>query len=157
MTHWTKEDAERFWAKVAIGYADECWWFRGAQDERGVGQFWLNDEVVRAPRFAWALANNKPFPEELIACHRCDHPSCCNPAHIWPDTHQANVDDMTSKNRHPHGITHGASKIDEDAVRAIRNEAKLGTKTNAQIGEPYGLSKWQVSNIIRGKHWGHVT
>jgi len=153
----TAEDAERFWEKVAVGYEDECWWWLGAQDERGVGQFWLSGQVVRAPRLAWSIYNNKPFPDELFACHRCDNACCCNPAHIWPDTHQANVDDMTGKLRHPHGETHGASKITEEQVREIRALSEQGQLSQGEIGQKYGLSKWQVSNIVRKLQWGHVT
>lgn len=152
----SREDAERFWEKVAVGYADECWFWTGAMDERGVGQFWLHGEVVRAPRLAWSLANGQPFPEDLVACHRCDNPPCVNPAHIWPDTHQANVDDMTGKQRHPHGETHGAAKVTAEMVRAIRAEAALGLLSQEAIGQKYGISKWQVSNIARRLQWEHI-
>lgn len=154
----SQEDAARFWEKVSIGYPDECWWWNGAMDERGVGQFWLQGRVIRAPQMAWSLANNQtvPFPDELKACHTCDNAPCCNPAHIWPDTHQANMDDMTSKNRHPHGETHGLSKITEQQVREIREQAAAGQLTQEQIGDQYGLSKWQISNIVRRLQWGHI-
>lgn len=153
----TAEDMQRFWSKIKIGYADECWWWTGAMDDRGVGQFWLQSQVVRAPRLAWSIANSRVFPEALLACHRCDNAPCCNPAHIWPDTHQANVDDMTSKGRHPHGVSHGASKITEQDVRDIRAEAATGLYSQETIGLKHGLSKWQVSNIVRKLQWGHVT
>lgn len=152
----TPDDIARFVEKVAVGYPDECWIWKGAMDDRGVGQFWLNGEVVRAPRLAWAIANGRAFPEDLVACHRCDNPPCVNPAHIWPDTHQANVNDMTMKNRHPHGESHGAAKVTEEMVRAIRAEATRGELSQAAIGAKYGISKWQVSNIIRRLQWGHV-
>ncbi len=150
-------DIARFWEFVSVGYPDECWWWNGAQDDRGVGQFWIQGKVVRASRMAWSIANGKPFPELLDACHTCDNACCCNPAHIWPDTHQANMDDMNAKQRHPHGETHGGSKISEQDVRDIRAACVDGTQTYEQIGAKYQLSKWQVSNIHRRLQWGHVT
>lgn len=152
----TPEDAARFWSWVSIGFSGECWWWNGAMDERGVGQFWIQNRVIRAPQLAWSLANGQPFPSELKACHHCDNPPCCNPAHIWPDTHQANMDDMHEKGRHPHGVTHGGAKITEQDVRDIRAACAAGIQTQEEIGAPYGLSKWQISNIARRLQWGHV-
>lgn len=93
--------AERFWTKVDRRGPDECWPWQGSTDGR-YGEFWADGRKTKAHRVAWELANGRPFPEGLHACHTCDNPPCVNPEHIFPATHQENLQDAERKGRLDH-------------------------------------------------------
>lgn len=57
-----------------------------------------NRRTVYAHRFAWEITNG-PIPVGLLACHHCDNPPCCNPAHLFLGTHADNNADMNAKGR----------------------------------------------------------
>lgn len=79
---------DRFWASVdATG---ECWLWTGTRSRKGYGQFSIgpraNCTQVRAHRFAWEMANERPAPPDLVVRHRCDTPACVNPEHLESGT-----------------------------------------------------------------------
>jgi hypothetical protein len=49
--------------------------------------------MLRATRVALALSTGE-WHEELEACHTCENPLCCNPAHLYWGDHQRNMGDM---------------------------------------------------------------
>jgi hypothetical protein len=91
----------RFWAKVDVRGADECWPWLAGRNEDGYGVFHVSPErhVVTASRFAWELANGKRAPADKKVCHSCDNPPCCNQAHLWLGTPLDNIRDRDAKNR----------------------------------------------------------
>lgn len=86
----------RFWARVEISTPDACWRFTGAKVE-GYGVISIGGRVRRANRVAWLLHHGRE-PEGLV-CHKCDDPSCCNPAHLWLGDDKANPIDCALKGR----------------------------------------------------------
>jgi len=91
------EDQSRFWSRVTIGMADECWPFDWVGAD-GYGKLWIKTATFRANRVAWALANREE-PAGIV-CHSCDNPACCNPAHLWVGDDKSNMDDCAYKRRH---------------------------------------------------------
>lgn len=91
--------ALRFWSKVDRRGPDECWPWQGWKTERGYGIFEFQKKRMRASRVAWELENKQEFPDGKFACHTCDNPPCCNPAHIWAGTHLENMRDCAAKGR----------------------------------------------------------
>jgi hypothetical protein len=99
---------ERFWAKVDRGDPDECWTWLAYRRPDGYGSLRMGTLGVdrrneRAHRLSWTLANG-PIPAGLLVLHRCDNPSCVNPAHLFLGTDQDNADDRQSKGR---GVRNG--------------------------------------------------
>lgn len=106
--------SDRFWAKVdQSGGDDACWPWVGAihrpspkaHGKGGYGKFGAgasreDRRTVYAHRLAWELANDREIPAGMLACHRCDNPPCCNPAHIFIGTPKENLQDMSRKGRH---------------------------------------------------------
>jgi hypothetical protein len=96
----SEEIKARFWAKVDIRGADECWPWLSVSRQGGRGVFTIDRNPHSAPRVAWSIANGVAIPENQHACHSCDNPPCVNPAHIWPGTQADNIQDCVAKGRH---------------------------------------------------------
>lgn len=92
-----RNDEADFWALVEKRGSDECWPFRGQLDKDGYGQFQLKTRR-RAHRLVWEFVNG-PIPAGMFACHHCDNPQCCNPAHLFVGTAADNAHDRDAKGR----------------------------------------------------------
>jgi len=53
------------------------------------------------------------------------------------------------------GEEHGQAKLNEDAVRAIR-EAYTHGATQRRLGDAYGVTPTLIGYIVRRKIWTHV-
>lgn len=97
--------AELFWSKVAKG--DGCWEWLGTKGIPGYGTFYHEGVQHSAHRLAYELAHGLR-PDSLRSdeyiCHRCDHPPCVNPAHLFKGDASANAIDMVAKGFHPSQI-----------------------------------------------------
>jgi len=131
---------ERFWEKVAISGPDDCWEWQGATGGNSVagvsyGSFHFEGQTSRANRVAYIL-HNGDIPDALHVRHRCDNPSCCNPAHLELGTHADNMRDMVIRGR--------ASVSDETRQRisiaqtgkplSVEHKAKLSIAAKARKG-----------------------
>src|ERR1035437_1114154 len=80
-----------------------CWIWMGSRRSPdpalAYGMFWLDGKIRPAAQVAWEIANGRPFPESMDACHTCDNPPCVNPAHVFPGTAQDNARDAYAKGR----------------------------------------------------------
>nr|WP_315462663.1 hypothetical protein [uncultured Sphingomonas sp.] len=96
---FSKAVVERFKSKIGNGAADECWMWQGYRTKFGHGQFWIEGRAVVASRIALAIKLGRPLTSAEAACHSCDNPGCCNPAHLWLGDVAANNRDMIAKGR----------------------------------------------------------
>lgn len=151
--------AERFWSYVdKSGGPDACWPWTGARIA-GYGVYGAGKRGrVRAARFACELVGKK-IPNDLLACHKCDNPPCCNPCHIFAGTSLDNNRDMVRKGRAAdfRGEKCGHAKLTEDDVRRIRAEYASGNIFQEELAERYGVSEGAISGILRRKNWKHVS
>lgn len=162
MVGLVNEIETRFWAKVDVRGPDECWpWL--ASTARGYGQFGLGDgTLTRAHRYAWSLANG-PVPEGLWVLHSCDNRPCCNAAHLFVGTRQANVDDMCSKRRHwahkgmsgNQGIRNGRAKLVDADVLRIRERFARG-ESQSRIALDFPVGRIKIGHIVRRESWTHL-
>lgn len=75
-----------------------CWLWLGTTSN-GYGRLSYGGH---APRYAHRLsfeAFNGPVPAGMDVCHKCDTPSCVNPAHLFVGTASDNAKDMVQKMR----------------------------------------------------------
>ena len=57
-----------------------CWIWIGSRSKEGYGQLRVNNKLVKAHRYAWAMLK-EPIPEGYELWGTCMEPSCVNPAH----------------------------------------------------------------------------
>lgn len=118
---------ERFWAKVDLSDADGCWPWTAGSDKDGYGKFRLTlatgiyiDE--RAHRYSLGIKIGRTLVPGEMALHRCDHPPCVNPDHLFLGDANANSQDMVAKGRHPsRRLTHCPKGHEYSESNVIRN------------------------------------
>ena len=79
---------ERFIPKIE--FTDSCWLWLGTKQDRGYGQFWINERYVMAHRFSYEYFV-EPIPGGLTIDHLCCVQSCVNFTHLEPVTHRENL------------------------------------------------------------------
>lgn len=79
------------------------------------------------------------IPEGMVIDHLCRQRDCCNPDHIEAVTVAVNT---------RRGDT---SRLTDDDVAAIRQ--LVGSMTQREIAEQFGIKQPTVSDILRGKSW----
>lgn len=97
------DDLARFWTKVDCSAgSDECWpWIGPRRGE--YGRFHLHGRTYTAHRWLLGELRGVPLSRERVgeedACHRCDNPPCCNPAHLYVGTRKQNIGDAVERSR----------------------------------------------------------
>lgn len=147
------DPVERFLAKVESGPG--CWEWTGAKKENGYGAFGLSKgRLVYAHRFAYEQFVGE-IPGGMYVCHRCDHPGCVRPDHLFVGTSADNHADMIAKGRSLAGERHHMAKLSEQSVKRIRRLWAQGWK-QTDLAALFGVHKGQVSSIVRGQSWRHL-
>ena len=96
----TQHFADRFWAKVQLGYDDDCWNWTACISHKGYGQFQVRkSRPGHAHRVAYCLSV-RDVPATTLICHNCDNRLCCNPNHLFEGTPLSNMQDMIKKGRY---------------------------------------------------------
>ena len=167
----SEADKKRFWSKVDVRGPDECWLWTACRNPKGYGMFRLGGkrgESYFAHRISRFITTGS-LSSELRVLHRCDHPPCCNPGHLWLGTQADNIRDMISKNRNnpprgdrhnsvtrpetvPRGEANGNSKLTEADIPAIRADPRV----QRLIAAEYDVPQPTISAIKRLKAWKHV-
>jgi hypothetical protein len=143
---------ERFWSKVDRSAGpDACWPWRQFRSPKGYGQFWADGKNVRSNRVALELSLGRPPGSRMEACHRCDNPPCCNPAHLFEGSRLDNTIDCKLKGRRVNvrGAAHGQAKLTPEQVAEIR----AATGLNREVAARFGVSPSTISLIRRGETW----
>src|SRR6185369_10756907 len=90
-TRFEKTHKERFFEKIEVRGANECWPWRGAKCAKGYGMFRMETKrLIRSHRYMHIITNG-PIPDKMLVCHKCDNTSCCNPDHLFLGTDSDNM------------------------------------------------------------------
>lgn len=143
--------ADYFWSRVAVGAPAHCWPWKLSLNGDGYGQTKVGDRYWTASRLAFELANG-PVPQHFLVCHRCDNPSCCNPAHLYAGTKGDNERDKFKRGRTHKGMANPGRKLTQDQVDNIRRLFAQG-ETNIAIGKMMGVHHSTISKIRTGASW----
>jgi hypothetical protein len=150
------DPVNRFWSKVAIHDAGECWEWQGPVSS-GYGNFSVGGK--RSPdyrqwlahRYSWVLSNG-PIPEGMNVCHKCDNRLCVNPSHLFLGTTADNVADKVGKDRQAQGESSGGSKLTAKQIAEIVDLYNAGA-LQREIGSLKGITQASVSSVLRRETW----
>lgn len=147
----------RFWSKVGItDDSDECWIWKGGINKKGYGGFnagrpySYNSRI--AHRYAYIFHYGK-LNTDLLVCHACDNPSCCNPYHLFSGTAYQNSSDMLTKGRSSKGERQGHTHLTSTDVGAIKALIQTGRLEQKEIAAIFQISQQSISKINTGNSW----
>jgi len=127
------------------GPKGDCWEWQGDRDAKGYGRISLDYKLLKSHRIS--LFGLEDYTNPLMACHHCDNPPCCNPAHLFAGSGLDNVQDKMAKGRH-----RGNHRLTQDQVKAIAADHR----TLKKIAAEYGVCPTTIGNIKQGITWKGV-
>lgn len=144
----TPRATRRFWAHVdTSGGLLACWPWTGNVNDSGYGRISLGGgRILYTHRAALELHLGRPIGPGLLACHACDNPSCCNPAHLFEGSVLDNNRDAVAKGRKPMGSSHVQAKLTSAQVARIR----AGKEPAAALAAALGVTKRTIYRVRRG-------
>jgi hypothetical protein len=125
-----------------------CWEWRGTVD-KDRPYYFVNKKKWIAYRLVYTLTKGELRNDEVVR-HTCDNGAspicCCNPRHLAKGSHQDNMDDMTSHQRHgmPHHVVKNIKKLLEEG------------RTHKVIAELYGCSRENITAINNKRSFKHL-
>lgn len=151
-------DLEHFEMKHVPDPNSGCFIWTGNVDLEGYGRLTRGPGVsIKAHRLAYQLFKG-PIPEGMIVCHKCDNPTCVNPAHLYAGTFQDNVGDCLRRGRfraggkpHP-GERNGRAKLTEVQALSIIDRYGAGEKAS-KLAKEFGMTTGAVHRLLKGTSW----
>lgn len=142
---------DRLMSAASTGHHGNCWPVT-KNFQNGYGVMRVNGKKVGMHRLMFELYF--PLVEAPVVRHKCNNPSCINPAHLREGTKaDNNADRMLSlRGGDLRGQCNGRSKLTDEQVIEIRNSDMTG----AELGRKFNVSKVMACKIRRGDAWKHI-
>jgi hypothetical protein len=153
----------RFWSKVQkLNEANEsCWVWTGNHSNKMYGKFSYRKDnkiiYIRAHVYSWELANNFTLKKKIghFVCHKCDHPWCVNPDHLFLGNAKENAEDKVMKGRVARGEKIGNSKLTEIKIKEIRSLHNNGSNTK-ELANLFDVKILTIQRIVKRRSWKHI-
>jgi len=153
-----------FWSRIEVHGENECWPWTGAILAGGYGHVQLRGISTTAHRVAYELTSCVEIPSDLLLCHSCDNPPCCNPSHHFVGDHLDNARDCASKGRHARLATYGRRILTAAQVAEARSAyASLPSTRSGRYGKTqpmmdsfaakFGVSARAIRKAVDGETW----
>lgn len=140
--------------------AADCWIWKGPVDKDGYGQVHCSKyggklKVSRAHQMAYITWKGE-YARNLLICHTCHTPQCCNPDHLYAGTEKDNYRDMKEAGRvvNKIGEENPISKLTNEEAIFIK-QAK-GKYTCFELAERFGVSFGHICRIWRNERYKDV-
>jgi len=126
-----------------IKIINDCWEWQGGKNNKGYGQFSINNSLTLAHRYSYQYYKGDATNKHV--CHKCDNPKCVNPAHLFLGSYITNTLDCLIKGRKP-------TKLTKEDVIIIRKLIKDGFACY-KIAKIYKVSDTTIKAVKTGKTW----
>jgi hypothetical protein len=148
---FTARDFAKFWSKVSVRGPKDCWCWLEHVDKDGYPPFRLRGHRYKAARVALFLATGAD-PGELLACHRCNNPRCCNPSHLYAGTCSDNLQQAVREGRAFVGEKNGRARLTVKDARAIR----ASSLSDVEVANWFGVARRTIEGVRTRRTWRHV-
>lgn len=141
-------------SKVELVTESGCWIWTASVDGCGYGHIAVGGRgnSTKAHRVAHVLLKGD-IPNGMIVRHKCDVPSCCNPAHLEVGSHADNRKDAVDRGRVALGVRHGKAKLTpNDVERIVRSP-----ETERGLSKLMGIPRSTINSVRSGRAWSHLT
>jgi len=151
-------DIARFMEKVEK-QPSGCWIWTATPSLAGTyGLFWLDGQNMGSHCASVVLFHKKSIPKKMVVMHSCDDRTCVNPDHLSVGTYKENMEDMIQKGRDRSlGSRNTQAKLTEAQVLSMRAEYVDRPGEIMRLSAKYQTSPSDVSGIIYGKSWKHIS
>ncbi len=105
-----------------------------------------------AARVAFNLGTGQDIPQGLKVLHSCDHPICCNPAHLRLGTQKDNALDRSVRLRD----LKVRRRLTEAQVIEIRTRYATTSATTSDLASEFGTDNRYLWEVVTGRTWVHV-
>lgn len=166
MYYWLHPEAlqARIRANVRIIERDDgspCWeyigrraWNKTKQNSQGYCQMRVAGAPTEMVHRLSMFAFNGVMPDAFVL-HACDHPPCCNPAHLSEGSHAENMAERSERGRAAAGAEHYKAALDVEAVQEARWLLTLGWGP-AAVGRKMEVNAQVIERLRKGASYRDV-
>lgn len=149
-------EPQDYYREVVLTYeGDECLIWPYARGSDGYGRMFTGERQEIVPRRLCEDVNGPPPTPKHEAAHSCGrgHEACCTKRHLSWKTPKENKADMIGHGTICRGERHGAAKLTDADVLAIRATSH---PNQCELGRQYNVNSSLIGLILKRKIWKHI-
>jgi hypothetical protein len=140
----------RFNQKYIVNEETGCFEWTAALNNKGYGNFRVDDKIIKAHRFAYEYYNG-PIDSQLEICHNCFNRKCVNYKHLRQDTRSSNMIDRSIAGNQ------NFQKLSVSEIIEIKTALKNPYRgLQKELAEKYNVVIQTINEIKMGRNWSHV-